>query len=254
MQVQSNDFMAQTSIITGQYVCIRQTAATVMQRFFAWVLDFIILCIFYYFAVMASYLMMISLNQFDSSETIAIMMEVVILLLPLLYPLLMEIYNDGKTIGKSLIGIKVTSLDGSKPSKTALTLRWLLYLVDFFCMGIGLIFVIFSKNSQRIGDLAAGTAVVKTERRKRPLLLKSYRYTSKGYRPTYPEAAALSMRQVEVMEHLIFADASPRRTQMMELLAEKVEHLLGIKDKENNTERFLTTIYNDFQYYAIEVV
>ena len=91
--------MAQTSIITGQYVCIRQTAATVMQRFFAWVLDFIILCIFYYFAVLGSYLMVISLNQFDSSETIAIMMEVVILLLPLLYPLLMEIYTDGKTIG-----------------------------------------------------------------------------------------------------------------------------------------------------------
>ena len=99
-----------------------------------------------------------------------------------------------------------------------------------------------------------GTAVVSSSRGSRPYLLNSYKYITDNYVPTYPEAASLSMRQVEVMEHLIFADASPRRTQMMELLAEKVEHLLGIKDKENNTERFLTTIYNDFQYYAIEVV
>ena len=239
--------MAQTSIITGQYVCIRQKAATVVQRFFAWVIDIVFLGIATFIG-----LLFVGISTASHSESFSFLVGTIVFLLLLLYPLLMEIYNNGQTIGKALIGIKVTSLDGSKPSKTALTLRWLLYLVDFF-MGIGLVFVIFSKNCQRIGDLAAGTAVVSSSRGSRPYLLNSYKYITDNYVPTYPEAASLSMRQVEVIGHLIYAENS-HRDRLIAQLAKKLEQHLGIRAKESDNERFLNTIYNDFQYYATKVI
>jgi hypothetical protein len=72
--------MAQTSIITGQYVCIRQSAATVVQRFFAWVIDATIITILtpILFGVMVAFG---SAGLY--SETVAIIMSVLFL-----YPLL----------------------------------------------------------------------------------------------------------------------------------------------------------------------
>lgn len=240
--------MAQTSIITGQYVCIRQTAATVVQRFFAWVVDLILLGICSFLGAL-----FIGIAMQVDNEGVQVMSEVGVILALLLYPLLMEIYNDGQTIGKAFLSIKVTALDGSRPTKTALATRWLLYLVDFFCMGVGLAFVIFSKNSQRIGDLAAGTVVVKTEHSKKPFILHSYNFMAHDYRPSYPEATALSMRQVEVIERLLLSE-SRQREGLIAQLATKVEQQLGIRAKESSQEQFLSTIYNDFQYYATKVI
>ena len=243
--------MAQTSIITGQYVCIRQSAATVVQRFFAWVIDATIITILtpILFGVMVAFG---SAGLY--SETVAIIMSVLFLLLILCYPLYMEILLDGQTIGKSIMGIRVLCLDGSTPSKSAYMLRWLLYGVDFFCMGIGLAAIIFSKNSQRIGDLAAGTTVVKTIRGKRPIILNSFSFAQKGYVPNYPEAASLSMRQASVIGQALFNSNDVRRWQQLQQLSQKVEEYLGIRAKEPSAEHFLLSVYNDFQYYAMKMV
>jgi len=235
--------MAQTNIITGQYVRIQQTAATVMQRFFAWVIDAIFL------TIASTILFGITASISTTYYTAGIVLGFFSAFIVLSYPLFMEMFVDGQTIGKSIMSIKVMCLDGSKPSKMALFLRWILYIVDFG-LGIGIVSIVFSKNCQRMGDLAAGTTVVKLSKTQRPYILRSFEFTDHRYAPSYPEATHLSVRQIEVIEHLLYSDNAQQRGKLINQLAQKVESILGIRVKENDAEKFLYKVYNDFQYYS----
>ena len=241
--------MAQTSIITGQYVCIHQTAATVVQRVIAWLIDMVFLYIAGLIASLGLMPLVFSLNQ----ETIAIIATVLLTLAVFSYPLLMEIFNHGQSVGKYLVGIKVASLDGSTPSIGAYLLRWLLLLIDWGFMGVGLAFIAFTKNSQRIGDLAAGTTVVKLSTQTRSINTYDLYFANSQYTPTYPEAAHLSLRQFNVIARTLYTQNESRALNIVRL-AEKTEQVLGVNNTTGNAELFLRTIYNDFQYYTSRVV
>jgi uncharacterized RDD family membrane protein YckC len=69
----------------------------------------------------------------------------------------------GRTIGKKLFGIKVVGKDFSEVGFTQAFLRRILDIVDFIpVFGIlGLFIAAINKQNRRIGDLVAGTVVVK---------------------------------------------------------------------------------------------
>ena len=59
------------------------------------------------------------------------------------------------------MNIRVVKLDGS-PSIGSYLLRWLLFIVDGpLTSGLGIFVILLTKNNQRLGDLAAGTMVIK---------------------------------------------------------------------------------------------
>ena len=72
--------------------------------------------------------------------------------------------NGGQTLGKKLLGIRVVSEDGSKPSWGQITGRTLLRLVDslpaFYILGLISVLATGRGRRQRIGDMAAHTRVV----------------------------------------------------------------------------------------------
>ncbi|HEX8645845.1 MAG TPA: RDD family protein [Thermoleophilaceae bacterium] len=75
----------------------------------------------------------------------------------------------GATVGKRLLGLVVVTADGSRAGFGPVAIRNLLRVVDgFFFYLVGLIAVIATKNKQRVGDLAAGTFVVRKEREGQP--------------------------------------------------------------------------------------
>lgn len=237
--------MAQTSIITGQYVCIKQTAATVLQRMLAWLFDSIILSIGSIVLVF-SFIPLTEQISSDATVVVAVLLAMIVIC----YPLIMELACDGQTIGKLIVGIKVICLDGSKPSTTASVLRFLFYLIDLTFLGVGLASIIFTRNSQRLGDLAAGTTVVRLKKKKRPFVLYSLQFTKQDYTPSYPEVVRLSMRQMEVIEHTLYSENSASRLTRLIHLARKVEEVLGIKARESDYDAFLTKVYNDFLYFS----
>ena len=79
------------------------------------------------------------------------------------YYLLFESLNGGRTPGKAAFGIRVISVDGSPLGFGAVTIRNLVRLVDFLpgFYAVGLIAIVSSKRNQRLGDLAAGTVVIR---------------------------------------------------------------------------------------------
>ncbi len=66
----------------------------------------------------------------------------------------------GTTPGKDMVGLRVARADGSLPAVRDHTVRWLLLGVDL--LGPGLLLALLRHDHRRLGDLVAGTCVVRT--------------------------------------------------------------------------------------------
>ena len=80
----------------------------------------------------------------------------------IVYSLVLESIFEGQSFGKKLVKIKVVKIDGYQAGFGDYVIRWFFRVIDFFSFfGLpGLITVITSQKSQRLGDMAAGTAVI----------------------------------------------------------------------------------------------
>ena len=73
----------------------------------------------------------------------------------------MELFNHGQSLGKMAMKIRVVKKDGTSPSIGDFFMRWLLQIIDMGFSFIGALVILLTKNSQRLGDLAAGTMVIR---------------------------------------------------------------------------------------------
>ncbi len=83
-----------------------------------------------------------------------------------IYPVLFEVLWQGTTPGKRLCNLRVLHENGTPVGWRASVARNLLRAVDFlpFMYGFAIVTMLMNRNFQRLGDLAAGTIVVHTER------------------------------------------------------------------------------------------
>ena len=77
------------------------------------------------------------------------------------YFLVYEAVSGGRTLGKLALGLRVVRVDGSAPDFTAILVRNVVRIVDLGLFGIGIVVMFFHPLSRRLGDLAAGTVVVR---------------------------------------------------------------------------------------------
>ena len=227
--------MAESTIITGQFVRISQTPASIGERLLALVIDYFLIVIYVY-------------------STATLLTE--LRYLPILgYSFLCETFNHGQSFGKRIMNIRVVKADGTTPSISSYLLRWLLFPIDGpITGGLGILVVLLTKNSQRMGDLAAGTMVIKEKNyRKIHVSLDEFDYLTKDYHPVYPQSADLSLEQVNVITRTLQSSEKDRPRRIL-LLAQKVQELLSITPRDNNQEKFLQTVLRDYQYYALEEI
>ena len=91
------------------------------------------------------------------------------LLVAILYHVLFHALRAGQTPGKMLVGIRVMSVDGYPPGVIALVVRALVWLVDVLFWvpaPLGILVILGTEKHQRLGDLAAGTLVVRAPTRR----------------------------------------------------------------------------------------
>jgi uncharacterized RDD family membrane protein YckC len=80
------------------------------------------------------------------------------------YFFVIELVTGGRTPGKNALGLRVMMLDGRAPDAIALLIRNVVRIIDMLG-GVGLLVMFFHPLSRRLGDLAAGTVVVRDKRR-----------------------------------------------------------------------------------------
>jgi uncharacterized RDD family membrane protein YckC len=81
-----------------------------------------------------------------------------------LYHPIWEIATRGQTPGKRFAGVRIAARDGGTPGVGSLLTRNVFRLIDSFpfAYAVGLVTTMLTRNSVRIGDLAAGTLLVYT--------------------------------------------------------------------------------------------
>ena len=85
-----------------------------------------------------------------------------VFLLEWFYPVLFEVFYNGQTPGKKILGIMVINDDGTPIDWSSSIVRNLLRFADFlpFFYAAGLLSMMFSQDFKRLGAFAAGTLVV----------------------------------------------------------------------------------------------
>lgn len=235
--------MENIRIQTAQNVDLEYEIAGIGNRIVASLIDILIL---------AAYALAISLLS-DVLFSGTFMASIIILFyLPaFFYDLLCEIFMDGQSFGKRQMDIKVVRLDGMQPTVGNYLLRWLLRFVDVGFMYIGLIVMLFTEKSQRLGDLAAGTTVVKLKQR---VTLEDTIFTplQQGYVPTFREVEKLNDHDMDVVRDVLKAistrDAGPAiheaAAQAMRVLERKMDVVSTMPPAQ-----FLDIVLRDYNYY-----
>ncbi len=235
-----------SDITTGNFVCIEQTPATIGDRIFGRGIDIIILAIYNYSA--AVFVGRLPLND---SELWQILLVLAILFVPGIgYTFLSELFFNGQTIGKYVMKTRVVMADGAAPTAGALFLRYVCESVDIMMGCIGIVFIMCTKRRQRLGDIAAGTMVVRNNDTSHlPISIREFDYARCGFTPTYLNATVISPRQADILRRALYEDPK-LKDDRADNLAGKVARKLSLDDNswQDNSRAFLRTVLNDYMF------
>ncbi|MEM6262657.1 MAG: RDD family protein [Bacteroidota bacterium] len=163
------------------------------------------------------------------------------------YHLFCELLFEGQSIGKRVMKTRVVMLDGSPPSVSSYVIRWMLRLVDMPFYGIvAIMSIAISGKGQRLGDLAAGTTVVKLK------LVTSFDQTifvetEEQYEVVFPEIKTLSDKDVSILKEVLDVGLQSNNPALVKRLADKVKEVIGVTT-ETDDETFLRTILKDYNH------
>lgn len=228
-------------ITTPQNIELEYELASLGERIVGYLIDRFIL---------GSYILVIALIFFNANLFyLGEAWVVYLFMIPVLfYDLASEVLMNGQTVGKRVMNIKIISLDGGQPSLGQYLIRWLFRLVDFYgtfslC---ALITVAVSKRKQRVGDMVAGTTLIKTISR---TSLQQTIYTpimTANYTVSFPEVINLTDRDMQLIKEVILRVNTSGNGALAYQAAEKIKNTLNI---ESNLEpkdllRVLLADYN----------
>lgn len=166
------------------------------------------------------------------------------------YHLIFEIFFNGQSPGKKLMKIKVINLDGGQASIGQYFIRWLFRLVDFWLTGQigGLLCVTLSEHKQRIGDLVAGTTVIKTIGRT-TLDQIAFVPEAEEYIPVFTNVHLLNDQEVELIHEVLTTYYKTAHYELVYAMADKIKARLGVSLPAGMHELdFLNTIIKDYNH------
>ena len=244
--------MSQLAIVTTQNVTIRFQAASVGDRILAYVLDWLIKIAY---AITVYYVFFVAVgiedwaNRLDNWSQISVY---VIFYFPIIfYSLLLESIFEGQTLGKKMMKTKVVKIDGYQATFGDYIIRWLFRLIDISTNSgmIGLITMISSSKTQRLGDMAAGTTVISLQN-KVDINHTILQEIQGDYQPIYPQVIKLSDNDVRIIKESFERSVVQRDYQTLIKLREKIEQVGGITNKMGNDMDFIRTVLKDYNYYT----
>ncbi len=164
------------------------------------------------------------------------------------YHFLSEIFLNGQSIGKIFRKLRVVNLKAERASVFQYFIRALLRPIDSVS-GVGILVVIVSKKSQRLGDLAAGTMVIRLN----PTVTYSdtvFTNIEEDYKPVFNRMPVIRLTDKDI-ELIKLITAKARKDLEFETIGitfEKVISITGIDTKMIPID-FLETIVKDYNFY-----
>ncbi|MBI3234166.1 MAG: RDD family protein, partial [Bacteroidetes bacterium] len=169
-----------------------------------------------------------------------------------LYNPFCEIFFNGQTIGKRALNIRAIKLDRSRSDFQSFLIRSVFRMVDINLCGGTLAFVMISSSPkrQRLGDLLAHTAVVKTESRVNLELNDLLKIdTIEKYTPTYMQVRLLNDEDIITIRQVLerFRNhPNQGHHEALNALVSRLCEVLEIDYPRTSSEVFLRTLVKDY--------
>ncbi|MCL9808506.1 RDD family protein [Flavobacterium luminosum] len=244
--------MSELTINTTQNVNINFRAASLGDRMLAGFIDLLVK-VAYVLIVLYVFFDLLGLsNYMDKTDTWSGMAIVIMLFFPVfVYSLVLEAIFEGQTIGKKLLKIKVVKLDGYQAGFGDYLIRWIFRIIEGngFLALVGIIAMATSKKVQRLGDMAAGTAVIAL---KNSITINNTILEEIGneYVPTYPLVIKLSDNDMRIIKETFNNALAQDDFELINKLKEKIETVTGIRKQSESNREFIRTILKDYNYYT----
>ncbi|MEL6659082.1 MAG: RDD family protein [Bacteroidota bacterium] len=234
---------------TTQNVTIEYELATLGERTLAIIIDLVVVSVGYFL------LTLLVTAAFDitwSAFQAGIFGFVVPLACFIIYNFLYELLSHGQSVGKKALGIQVVRLDGEEPVPADYLLRALFYFVDLLAtIGIlGGLLISSTPRRQRLGDMTAGTAVIKMRPTSRFGLSDILKISSLAdYEPAYPAVRQFSEKDMLLIKNTIaryqqYPNEANRR--LVFELAKQLAQQLDAGEAYRNATEFLKTLIRDY--------
>ena len=240
--------MENIRIQTTQNVEIEYQLASVGERVLASLLDLVF---------MGAYLMIVVLVATLMSAAARENLLIIYLLFSLpvfFYDLICEIIFGGRSLGKMIMKIKVVKLDGTPAGLGAYLLRWFFRLVDIGLSSgsIALIVIVGTGRGQRVGDLAAGTTVIKTTQRAHigDTILGNVRQKP-DHIIVFPQVTRLSDNDIAIIKEVMLLCVRTNNMAAIERLAAKTRAVIEVSTSMPPSQ-FLFNVVQDYNFYNFD--
>ncbi|GAB1446072.1 MAG: RDD family protein [Cyclobacteriaceae bacterium] len=232
--------MQTIKVRTTQNVFIEYPIASVGDRILAFLLDRFILVAYSIFV----------LAVFLNAEMLVTWIWVVMLGLPwLFYHLLFEVFMNGQSPGKKVMKIKVVRLDGTPPTIGNYVMRWVFSFIDYYVLWgvIAMLIIAMGGKGQRLGDVVAGTSVVKLMKEEEITSSAIFVLPEETYVPTFRQVIQLTENDIALIQRALEVNRDQGNAQPLLVVTEKIKSLLGIQT-DLPPVKFLYTIIKDFNH------
>lgn len=259
--------MGVVRIATAFNIDLEFDIAAMHRRLLAYLIDFFLLMC--YLLLMKHVLYQV----WDAPPEATIGLDILVISLPmLLYSLILETTMNGQTIGKKIMAIRVISLEGGEPTIGQYITRWitkffewpfvfgyiffgnfsslLVFMMSTGLLGIGVVIVIsVTPKNQRLGDLAAGTAVVDAKSFMGVRDTVFMWVNQENYSVMFPEVMRLSDNDINTINLVLNQAKKTFNYDTCLRVEEKVKQVLGIQSKLHSLD-FLEKLLEDYNYLA----
>ena len=241
------EHMDTIKVNTSQNVAIDYPVAGLGERIAARLIDLL-----FFFVLYILFILVGLISSVIKGEVVIMILLIIYLLGYVFYNFLFELFFNGQSIGKRFLKIKVISLDGGQPTMGQYFMRWLFRLVDFvFTLQIGgLIAIAVTENKQRIGDVVAGTTVIKMVPRTTMAHIAFHPpQIEENYTPVFSMVQQLTDRDVELIHEVIVTYYQTRNRDIVIAMANKIASYLNVKKPEQMNELdFLNAVIKDYNH------
>ncbi len=238
--------MQTIEINTAQNVKIDYELAGIRHRVFAFLIDFLLMCALLILVVALFDLVFININQ--------LVIELLAFLILSFYSIFNEIMFKGQSLGKKALGIKIIKTNGAELEFYDIFCRWSTRLIDIYLSlgGVAFFLIASNKNGQRIGDIIAGTCVIKT--------INTYKFSLNDIEKlnqrfiennnlNYPLVKRLTEQDVLLIKKLVHRLKqfnNKAHEEALEKMLKKLATTLEISEIPDDKEKFLNQVISEY--------